>query len=82
MRELVEIAKTLGFAAAWIAHLIGVDPDFRLHVSGHLLDLNNGPTLEALKRLDCELIRLPTRVKDRSDRDRLALRSECFKAMA
>jgi putative restriction endonuclease len=32
--------------AAFDAHLIGVDPDFRIHVSDRLLDLHDGPFLE------------------------------------
>src|SRR6186997_2322457 len=40
--------------AAFDAHLIGIDPDFRLHVSHRLLAQNDGPMLEALKRLDGE----------------------------
>ena len=38
--------------AAFDAHLIGIDPDYRLHVSDRLLMQNDGPMLEALKRLD------------------------------
>ena len=60
--------------AAFDAHLIGIDPDYRLHVSDRLLDQNDGPMLEALH--------LPNRVKDRPDRDRLGIRFERFKAMA
>jgi putative restriction endonuclease len=63
------------------AHLIGIDPDYRLHVSGRLLGQNDGPMLEALKRLNGETIYLPARVKDQPDRDRLALRFERFKAV-
>jgi putative restriction endonuclease len=68
--------------AAFDAHLIGIDPDYRLHVSSRLLALNDGPMLEALKRLNGEPIHLPARVKDRLDRDRLALRFERFKTLA
>jgi putative restriction endonuclease len=32
--------------AAFDAHLIGIDPDFRIHVSDRLLDLHDGPFLE------------------------------------
>jgi hypothetical protein len=39
-------------------------------------------TLEALKRLSGGTIHLPSRDKDRPDRDRLALRFERFKAAA
>jgi putative restriction endonuclease len=38
--------------------------------------------LESLKRLKGETIHLPERIKDRPDRDRLALRFERFKAVA
>ena len=68
--------------AAFDAHLIGIDPDFRLHVSDRLLAQNDGPMLEALKRLDGESIHLPGRVKDHPDRDRLAIRFERFKSAA
>jgi putative restriction endonuclease len=68
--------------AAFDAHLIGIDPDYRLHVSDRLLTQNDGPMLEALKRLNGETIHLPTRAKDCPDRDRLALRFERFKAAA
>src|SRR5271167_1436330 len=35
--------------AAFDAHLIGIDADYRLHVSERLLGQNDGPMLEALK---------------------------------
>lgn len=65
--------------AAFDAHLIGIDPDYRLHVSERLLGQNDGPLLEALKRLNGEGIHLPDRAKDRPDRERLAMRFEEFK---
>ena len=68
--------------AAFDADLIGIDPDYRLHVSDRLLDKKDGPMLEVLKQLEGEAIHLPNRVKDRPDRDRLALRFERFKAVA
>jgi putative restriction endonuclease len=37
--------------------------------------------LDAFKRLNGETIHLPSRIKDRPDRDRLALRFERFKAV-
>jgi putative restriction endonuclease len=51
-------------------------------VSDRLLSLEDGPMLEALKRLDNRIIHLPGRLKDRPDQDRLALRFEQFKAAA
>jgi putative restriction endonuclease len=66
--------------AAFDAHLIGIDPDYRLHVSDRLLSQNDGPMLEALKKLKGETIHLPIRAKDRPDRNRPALRFDRFKA--
>jgi len=68
--------------AAFDAHLIGVDPDFRIHVSDRLMSRRDGPLLEALKRLDRERLHLPPREKDWPDRERLAVRYEQFKAAA
>jgi putative restriction endonuclease len=68
--------------AAFDAHLIGIDPEFRMHVSDRLLGQNDGPMLEALKQLDGRNIRLPGRIKDQPDRGRLAERFERFKAVA
>jgi putative restriction endonuclease len=68
--------------AAFDAHLIGIDPDYRLHVSDRLLEKNDGPMLEALKRLKGEIIRQPARLQDCPDPDRLAMRFQRFKAVA
>ena len=68
--------------AAFDAQLIGIDPDYRLHVSKRLLKQNDGPMLEALKGLNGGAIHLPYRAKDFPDRDRLAIRFEKFKALA
>ena len=68
--------------AAFDAHLIGIDPDYHLHVSERLLGQHDGPMLEALKQLKGGTIQLPGRAKDSPDRDRLALRFERFKAAA
>ena len=67
---------------AFDRHLIGIDPDYRLHVSERLLVQEDGPMLEALKRLHGGTIHLPNRYQDRPDRDRLALRFERFKSAA
>lgn len=68
--------------AAFDAHLIGIDPDYRLHVSDRLLEREDGPLLESLKGLKGETIYLPRRPIDQPDRDRLAVRYESFKAAA
>jgi len=69
--------------AAFDANLIGIDPDFRVHVADRLLEIHDGPFLElGLKRIAGASIRLPPRSEDRPDRDRLAIRFEQFKRVA
>lgn len=68
--------------AAFDAHLIGIDPDYRIHVSERLLAQNDGPMLEALKGLRGAMIRTPNRPKDRPDRDRLAVRFGRFRVLS
>jgi len=68
--------------AAFDSHLIGIDPDFRIHVSEKLLIRQDGPLLETLKRLDKGTLHLPARSRDRPDRERLAMRYELFKLAA
>jgi putative restriction endonuclease len=69
--------------AAFDAHLIGIDPDYRIHVSDRLLEIHDGPFLElGLKGIVGQLIRLPRRSEDRPDRERLALRFEEFRRSA
>jgi putative restriction endonuclease len=66
--------------AAFDANLIGIDPDFRVHVAHQLLEIHDGPFLElGLKSIDGTLIEMPRRPEDRPDRDRLALRFEQFR---
>ena len=74
----IPLAKT--HHAAFDAQLIGIDPDFKIHISDRILRQKDGPTLEALKRLDQNRMLLPSRGVDRPDRDRLAERFEVFKA--
>ena len=68
--------------AAFDAYLIGVDPDYRVHVSDRLLGQRDGKMLDALKLLDGGRIHLPSRPADFPDRDRLAQRFELFKKAA
>jgi putative restriction endonuclease len=64
--------------AAFDAHLIGIDPDFRLHVSQRLMAQRDGPMLEAMKLLDGKAIRMPSRLRDQPDRERLAVRYDVY----
>ena len=68
--------------AAFDAHLIGIDPDYRVHVSERLLSQHDGPMLNALKGLAGGSLHQPGRAKDLPDRDRLALRFERFQSAA
>jgi putative restriction endonuclease len=58
--------------------MLGIDPDYRLHVSDHLLVQNDGPQLELLKQLHKQKLHLPKRLQDYPDRDRLAQRFKTF----
>jgi putative restriction endonuclease len=68
--------------AAFDAHLIGIDPNFRIYVAERLLVQRDGEMLEALKGLNHGKLHLPSRPQDHPDRDRLAMRYEEFKAAA
>jgi putative restriction endonuclease len=68
---------------AFDAHLIGIDPDYRIHVSDRLLEIHDGPFLElGHKGIVGQVIQLSRRFEERPDRDRLALRFERFKNAA
>ena len=66
--------------SAFDSNLIGINPDYQLHVSERLLSQNDGPMLESFKQLNGNKLRLPTRLIDYPDRERLAVRFEEFKA--
>jgi putative restriction endonuclease len=65
--------------AAFDANLIGIDPDFRIHISATLLSMNDGPMFEqGIKAMVGRTIRMPIRDRDQPDRDRLAERFARF----
>ncbi|MEI9850107.1 MAG: HNH endonuclease [Sphingomonas sp.] len=66
--------------AAYDANLIGVDPDYCVHISQQLLSIHDGPMLENIKQSGGKLLHLPPRSLDLPDRDRLAARFELFRA--
>ncbi|MCE2539585.1 MAG: HNH endonuclease [Acidobacteria bacterium] len=59
---------------AFDSHLIGVDPDYRVHVSSQLRDKRDGELLEGLKGLDGTGLRLPEDPDDWPMRDYLERR--------
>jgi putative restriction endonuclease len=68
---------------AFGAHLIGIDPDFPIHVSDRLLESHHGLFLQlGLKGIAGTMIDRPNRIEDRPDRYRLAIRFEQFKKAA
>jgi putative restriction endonuclease len=67
--------------AAFDAHLIGIDPDFRIHISAGLLSMDDGPLFEqGIRAIDGRTIRFPGRARDYPDRERLAERFARFLA--
>lgn len=69
--------------AAFDGHLIGIDPDYRLHVSERLLEIHDGPMLEfGIKKKNGEKIRVPHDDLKKPDKERLARRFELFKRHA
>lgn len=64
--------------AAFDQALIGIDPDFRVHVSRSVLEYRDGPMLEQLKTLNGASLQLPRQRECWPDRDRLAVRFERF----
>lgn len=66
--------------AAFDAHMIGIDPDYRIHVADRLMSLNDGPQLDLLKQLQGKEIWRPGRKQDYPDRHRLDRRFSLFKS--
>ena len=58
--------------------LVGVSPDYQVHVSKRLLDDEDGPMLELLKQFHTQSISVPSRASWKPDRERLAERYERF----
>jgi putative restriction endonuclease len=65
---------------AFDQYLVGVSPEYTVHVSRRLLDDEDGPMLELLKGFHEKSIVLPARRSWRPDRERLAARFERFAA--
>lgn len=67
---------------AFDENLVGISPDYDVHVSRRLLEEEDGPMLEVLKAFHAAAIELPSRRVWRPDRERLAERFERFLAVA
>lgn len=64
--------------SAYDYHLIGVDPDFRIHVAPPLRERQDGDLLSTLKDLDGDRLRLPSQRDDWPDPAYLEQRFERF----
>jgi putative restriction endonuclease len=60
--------------------LVGVSPDYEVRVHPRLLEDEDGPMLDLLKRAYATRIVLPRSSKQRPDRELLAVRFERFAA--
>jgi putative restriction endonuclease len=83
-REEGVAAVRNGLALCTIHHraydhdLVGISPDYRVHVAPRLLDEDDGPMLDLLKAAEGVSIVLPGASRSRPDRDLLAVRFERF----
>ena len=88
MEEHGEPLITNGMSLCSIHHrafdkqLVGVSPDYEVRISRQLLEDDDGPMLELLKKFHGSPIVLPERRSHRPDRELLALRFERFEAAA
>jgi putative restriction endonuclease len=62
--------------------LVGVSPDYEVHVSKRLLDDEDGPMLELLKTFHHAPISLPAKRVWQPDKERLAERFQRFVAVS
>jgi putative restriction endonuclease len=60
--------------------LVGIDPDYRVHVAKEMLEEKDGPMLDLLNASHGNTIVLPRRVEQQPDRELLAERFERFAA--
>jgi putative restriction endonuclease len=67
---------------AFDQNLVGVTPDYRVHVSRRLLEDEDGPMLQLLKAFHAQPIEVPSRRVWRPDRERLSERFERFRVAA
>lgn len=63
---------------AYDAGLVGIDPDYIIHLNEELLATKDGPLLESMKQLNGQIISLPRSLRQRPDREALELRYQQF----
>jgi len=67
---------------AFDQNLVGVSPDYVVHVSRRLRDDEDGPMLDLLKGFHERALHIPARLPDRPDRERLDARYAAFLSLA
>jgi putative restriction endonuclease len=67
---------------AFDQNLVGVSPDYRVHVSSRLLEDEDGPMLDVLQGFHNAPLQVPRRVVDRPDPERLDARFARFLELA
>src|SRR5439155_834556 len=67
---------------AFDQNLVGVSPDYIVHVSRRLLEDEDGPMLDLLKGFHEVPLQVPTRAADRPDREHLGARFAQFLGLA
>lgn len=86
--EAGPVAVTNGICMSTLHHsafdsfLIGVDPDYRVHVARNVLEERDGPILESLKGLDRKKLRLPANEAERPSPNYLEQRFKQFEEFA
>jgi putative restriction endonuclease len=67
--------------AAYDQDLVGIDPNFKVHINRSLLEETDGPMLRhGLQEMHGRVLQLPTRTSERPDRERLDMRFARFSA--
>jgi putative restriction endonuclease len=67
---------------AFDQNLVGVSPDYIVHVSSRLLEDEDGPMLDVLKAFHQVRLHVPNRAADRPDPERLSTRFTQFVDLA
>ncbi len=85
-KGLAEIPNGLSLCSihhrAYDQDLVGISPDYEVHLAARLIEEEDGPMLDVLKDADGRTIELPRKALWRPDRERLATRWERFTAAA
>ncbi|WP_340386425.1 HNH endonuclease [Aeromicrobium sp.] len=67
--------------ASYDSNMLGISPDYTVHINQDLLDEVDGPMLKhGIQEMDSRPLSIPSRRPDRPDRERLSIRYESFLA--